>query len=64
MTSQLISLDDAYDALEDQVRLFHNDCIDKGIRELPIRDWLREFKYYLDEHKFEREYIKTQELLR
>lgn len=58
-----VALDYAHDALEDEVRLFYNDCLDRGIKELPIREWLREFRSWLDEYEFERRYIDTQEWL-
>jgi hypothetical protein len=57
---ETISLGYACDALEDQVRLFHNYCIDVGIKELPPREWCKKFLSWLDEYKFER-YIETQE---
>ena len=62
--SETISLGYACDALEEQARLFHNDCNRKGIKEMTIRQWCESFISWLDPYKFEQEYIETQRWLK
>lgn len=55
----IMPLAHAHDALGDQVSRFHNDCLRRGITELPPREWVEEFRSWLDAYEFERQYAET-----
>jgi hypothetical protein len=56
---RLMPLAHAHDALGDQVRQFHNEMLHRGVKELPAREWVDEFRSWLDKYKFEQQYAET-----
>jgi hypothetical protein len=56
-------LDHAHDALGNCVSQFYNDMLRQGVKELAPRQWVEEFRSWLDEYSFERDYERTKERL-
>ncbi len=56
----LMSLDHAQDELERAVLDFRAEMLHCGIKELPPREWVEEFRSWLDAADFEREYEENQ----
>lgn len=55
----MMPLAHAHDALADEVSHFHNDCLRRGIVELSPKQWVDEFRLWLDGYEFERQYAET-----
>jgi hypothetical protein len=55
---------EAYEELEDMVRLFHNERLRAGPREQTPREWARDFRSWLDEYEFERRCAANAEFMR
>lgn len=53
----------AHDALSDCVSQFHNHMLSQGTRELSPRQWVEEFRAWLDPYSFEDEYERTKKWL-
>jgi hypothetical protein len=47
MTADRMSLAEAHDALSDQARLFHNEMIRRGVKEMSAEEWMEEFRSWL-----------------
>ncbi len=57
----MMSLAYAHDALSEQVSQFHNEMLGRGIKELPAREWVDEFRSWLDKYEFERQHAEWPE---
>lgn len=62
-SSDLMPLSHAHDALSDLVSRFHNDMLRRGTTELLPRDWVEEFRVWLDPYGFEADYESTKKWL-
>ena len=56
-----MSLAHAYDALSDEVSRFHNEMLRQGVTMLRPREWVSEFRSWLNEYEFERRHSETLE---
>ena len=59
----MMPLEHAHDALGDCVSRFHNEMLRRGIKQLPSRKWVEEFRSFLDACEFERDYREISEFL-
>jgi len=57
--TSLMPLAHAHDALGDLVSQFHNEMLRQGIKEMPARKWVEEFRSWIDAYDFERQYAET-----
>lgn len=59
----LMPLDHAREELEWVVMDFRNEMLRRGFKELPPREWVEEFRSWLNAADFEREYEERQKWL-